>query len=105
LLTPGGLTNKTIKQQYYKNNKYKKPTDMTKSDPLSECVTHAIKQYFEDLNGEMPSNLHNFFINEVEKPFLEVVMNQVNGNQTRAADMLGINRNTLRKKLKTYNLG
>ncbi|MFT6406595.1 MAG: Fis family transcriptional regulator [Arenicella sp.] len=78
---------------------------MTKSDPLSECVTHAIEQYFEDLNGEIPANLHNFFINEVEKPFLEVVMAQVKGNQTRAADMLGINRNTLRKKLKTYNLG
>ena len=78
---------------------------MTKSDPLSECVTHAIEQYFKDLNGEVPNKLHSFFINEVEKPFLEVVMTQVNGNQSRAADMLGINRNTLRKKLKTYNLG
>jgi len=78
---------------------------MTKSDPLADCVTHSIEQYFEDLNGEMPTNLHNFFINEVEKPFLEVVMAKVNGNQSRAADILGINRNTLRKKLKTYNLG
>ena len=78
---------------------------MTKSDPLADCVTHSIEQYFEDLNGEMPNNLHSFFINEVEKPFLEVVMAKVNGNQSRAADILGINRNTLRKKLKTYNLG
>jgi len=78
---------------------------MTKSDPLSDCVTYSIERYFNDLNGEVPSNLHNFFINEVEKPFLEVVMTQVNGNQSRAADILGINRNTLRKKLKTYNLG
>lgn len=78
---------------------------MTKSDPLADCVTHSIEQYFEDLNGEMPNNLHNFFINEVEKPFLEVVMAKVSGNQSRAADILGINRNTLRKKLKTYNLG
>jgi Fis family transcriptional regulator len=77
---------------------------MTKPDPLSVSVTHAIEQYFEDLNGEMPTNLHNFFINEVEKPFLKVVMTRVKGNQTRAADLLGINRNTLRKKLKTYNL-
>jgi Fis family transcriptional regulator len=77
---------------------------MTKSDPLPVCVTHAIEQYFEDLNGETPTNLHNFFIHEVEKPFLKVVMTRVKGNQTRAADMLGINRNTLRKKLKTYNL-
>ena len=77
---------------------------MKKNDPLADCVTHSMEQYFQDLNGEAPNNLHNFFINEVEKPFLKVVMNQVNGNQTRAADMLGINRNTLRKKLKTYNL-
>ena len=61
-------------------------------------------QYFEDLNGETPSNLHTFFINEVEKPFLKVVMDQVNGNQSKAAEILGINRNTLRKKLKTYDL-
>jgi Fis family transcriptional regulator len=77
---------------------------MTKSDPLAECVQHSIEQYFKDLNGEQPSNLYNFFINEVEKPLLEVVMNQVKGNQSRAAEVLGINRNTLRKKLKTYNL-
>lgn len=78
---------------------------MTKSDPLSECVRHSIEQYFKDLNGEVPANLHNFFISEVERPFLEVVMAQVNGNQSQAANILGINRNTLRKKLKTYNLG
>ena len=78
---------------------------MTKSDPLSECITHAMQQYFNDLNGQAPTNLHNFFIHEVEKPFLEVVMQEVGGNQTRAASILGINRNTLRKKLKTYGLG
>ena len=78
---------------------------MNKTDPLSECITHSMQQYFEDLNGEQPKNLHNFFINEVEKPFLQVVMQQVCDNQSRAADILGINRNTLRKKLKTYGLG
>jgi len=63
-----------------------------------------MEQYFKDLNGEQPQKLHNLFINEVEKPFLKVVMQQVKGNQSRAADLLGINRNTLRKKLKTYDL-
>ena len=77
---------------------------MTKSDPLVDCITHSMTQYFEDLNGETPSNLHNFFISEVEKPFLKVVMEQVSGNQSKAAEILGINRNTLRKKLKTYDL-
>jgi Fis family transcriptional regulator len=78
---------------------------MNKSDPLAVCVTHSIEQYFQDLNGEQPQKLHNLFINEVEKPFLRVVMQQVQGNQSRAANLLGINRNTLRKKLKTYDLG
>ena len=77
---------------------------MTKTDPLSECITHSMQQYFSDLNGESPQNLYNFFVNEVEKPFLEVVMSQVDGNQTRASEVLGINRNTLRKKLKNHGL-
>ena len=77
---------------------------MKKSDPLSDCIRHSMQQYFSDLNGEQASNLHSFFIGEVEKPFLEVVMLEVSGNQSRAADLLGINRNTLRKKLKTYKL-
>ncbi len=63
-----------------------------------------MEKYFDDLNGQEPTNLHHFFINEVEKPFLQVVMQQVNGNQTKAAEILGINRNTLRKKLKAYDL-
>jgi Fis family transcriptional regulator len=68
---------------------------MNKDDPLGECVTHSIQQYFQDLNGQQPQNLHSFFINEVEKPFLKEVMQQVDGNQSKAADILGINRNTL----------
>lgn len=77
---------------------------MTKNDPLSVCIEHSMQKYFDDLNGQEPANLHNFFIVEVEKPFLEVVMQRVNGNQTKAAEILGINRNTLRKKLKAYDL-
>ncbi|MCL4158760.1 UNVERIFIED_CONTAM: hypothetical protein GTU68_028540 [Idotea baltica] len=78
---------------------------MKKNDPLADCVVAAMQQYFDDLNGQQPQNLHSFFINEVEKPFLQVVLEQVNGNQSRAAEILGINRNTLRKKIQTYGLG
>lgn len=74
-------------------------------DTLADCVVNAMQQYFDDLNGEQPQNLHSFFITEVEKPFLKVVLEQVNGNQSRAAEILGINRNTLRKKIQTYKLG
>ena len=77
---------------------------MKKRDPLGVCVTQSMQQYFQDLNGQSPQNLHGFFIAEVERPFLEVVMDHVQGNQTHAAEILGINRNTLRKKLQTYGL-
>jgi len=77
---------------------------MKKTDSIADCITHAIQQYFKNLNGESPQNLHAFFINEVEKPFLVEVMQQVNGNQSEASKLLGINRNTLRKKIKMYDI-
>jgi len=77
---------------------------MKKTDSLADCVTHSIEQYLRDLNGETPKNLHPFFLQEVEKPFLRVVMQHVGGNQSQAAAILGINRNTLRKKLQHYGL-
>jgi Fis family transcriptional regulator len=77
---------------------------MKNKHPLGTEVKASIKQYLEDLNGEKPANLHQFFLGEVEKPFLEVIMEYVEGNQTKASDILGINRNTLRKKLKSYDI-
>ena len=81
-----------------------KKSRIKKGDPLGDCVSHAVNQYFDDLNGEQPSNLYNMVLNEIEKPFLSVVMERVEGNQTRASEVLGINRNTLRKKLKTHSI-
>lgn len=72
--------------------------------PLCQSVRGSLKRYFKDLNGEEPVNLHCMVMSEVEKPLLELVMERAESNQTRAARMLGINRNTLRKKLKYYNL-
>lgn len=72
--------------------------------PLCQSVRGSLKRYFKDLNGEEPVNLHCMVMCEVEKPLLELVMERAESNQTRAARMLGINRNTLRKKLKFYNL-
>ena len=77
---------------------------MNNDDSLNDCIVRSMRQYFNDLNGETPINLYKFFINEVEKPFLTVVMQHVNGNQSQATKLLGINRNTLRKKLKQYQL-
>jgi len=80
-------------------------TSARNEDTLSQCVTRSLRRYFRDLNGEEPTNLYALVMQEMERPLLEVVMQQVDRNQTRAAQILGINRNTLRKKLKQYRLG
>jgi Fis family transcriptional regulator len=63
-----------------------------------------MKQYFNDLDGERPSPVYDMVVASVEKPLIEVVLQQVEGNQTRAAEMLGINRNTLRKKMNEHGI-
>ena len=71
---------------------------------ISACVLGALEQYFRDLDGEKPAAIYDMVLKSVEKPMLEVVLAKAGGNQTMAADMLGINRNTLRKKLTEYQL-
>ena len=79
---------------------------MTKSPPptLAQAVETSLKHYFDSLNGEMPTSLHQMVIFEVEKSLFESVMNLTDGNQTRAAQVLGINRNTLRSRLAKFEL-
>jgi Fis family transcriptional regulator len=72
--------------------------------PFAECTSRSLKRYLKDLNGEVPSALYDMVISQVEKPLLEVVMKRAENNQTRAAQMLGLNRNTLRKKLRDHGL-
>ncbi len=72
--------------------------------PLAACVKQAMERYFNDLNGEKTAGVYEMVISEVEKPLLETVMRHVKSNQCKAAELLGINRNTLRKKLKQYKL-
>ena len=74
------------------------------SAEISDCVRRALNRYFRDLDGENPHAVYDMVLCCVEKPMLEVVMKHAAGNQTVAAEMLGINRNTLRKKLNDHNL-
>ena len=74
------------------------------NDDISRCVRLAMEQYFRDLDGEMPAAIYDMVLARVEKPLLEVVLNHTQGNQTRAAELLGLNRNTLRKKMKSHDL-
>ena len=66
---------------------------------LQESVREGMQRYFRDLGGAEPSGLYAMVLRAVERPLLEVVMAQAAGNQSRAAQWLGMNRNTLRKKL------
>lgn len=72
--------------------------------PLCELVANSLDQYFEDLNGQEPAQLYDLVINQVEKPLLEIVMRETNGNISRAAQMLGLNRATLRTRLNKHGL-
>jgi Fis family transcriptional regulator, factor for inversion stimulation protein len=71
---------------------------------IDDCVRTSVEQYFKDLRGTEPSALHELFLDAAERPLLEVVMRQAQGNQSKAADWLGINRNTLRRKLLDHKL-
>jgi len=77
---------------------------MTRPQPLDEAVTRSLEKYFRDLDGTPPSSIYDMVLRAVERPMLEVVMRQAAGNQLRASEMLGINRNTLRKKLQQHGL-
>ena len=75
-----------------------------RSNEIADAVVRTLDQYFRDLDGEKPAAIHDMVIRNVERPLLEFVLQRANGNQTVAAEMLGINRNTLRRKLTDYEL-
>jgi len=71
---------------------------------IEASVRASLEQYFKDLRGTEPHGVHDMIIDAVEKPLLEVVMRHAEGNQSLAAQWLGINRNTLRRKLLDHKL-
>jgi Fis family transcriptional regulator len=71
---------------------------------IEDCIRHSLESYFKDLRGEEPHSMYDMILNVVEKPLLETVMLHADGNQSRAAEWLGINRNTLRRKLVEHKL-
>jgi Fis family transcriptional regulator len=76
---------------------------MSRQD-IDSCIRKTLQQYFQDLGDEPPQAVHEMIVAAVEKPMLEVVMARAEGNQSRAAEWLGINRNTLRRKLLEHGL-
>jgi Fis family transcriptional regulator len=77
---------------------------MMNENEMARMVRKAIDGYFRDLDGEKASGVYDMVIHCVERPLLESVLHRVKGNQTHAAEMLGINRNTLRKKIKVHGI-
>ncbi|NLY58245.1 MAG: DNA-binding transcriptional regulator Fis [Gammaproteobacteria bacterium] len=77
---------------------------LTGPQTLRDSVELALRNYFEHLDGQDVTDVYNMVLAEIEAPLLESVMDYVRGNQTRASEVLGLNRGTLRKKLKQYGL-
>ncbi len=86
------------------NNKTSSLQTPRKSKPLHKHTEDALNQYFESLNGDRPGDLYDLVMGEVERPLFKAVMDYTDGNQSQAAGILGINRGTLRKKLRSYSL-
>lgn len=85
-------------------NKNKLQKTLMNSKPLRKHTEDALNSYFASLNGDSPGELYDLVLGEVEQPLFKAVMDYTRGNQSQAAGILGINRGTLRKKLKIYSL-
>jgi Fis family transcriptional regulator len=77
---------------------------MSRSNELADCVRRSLERYFKDMDGEKPTSIYEMVLKNIEKPMIETVLGQAEGNQTLAAEMLGINRNTLRKKMQQLRI-
>ncbi len=71
---------------------------------LSHAVKHSIRRYLFELEGTQPNNMYELVLKQIEQPLFEAILEHTKGNQSRASEMLGLNRGTLRKKLRSYNL-
>lgn len=99
------MTPSKKKKPKKKQNKVTKQSlTNVRNRPLRDVTAESLRRYFKDLNGHNPGELYGLVIGEVEAPLFETVMEHTQGNQSRAAEILGINRATLRKKLKQYYL-
>lgn len=77
---------------------------MSRNSDLADAVRRSLERYFRDMDGERPTAIYDMVLRNVEKPMIEIVLRLAEGNQTTAADMLGINRNTLRKKMQRLRI-
>ncbi len=77
---------------------------MKQQNEIGDCVRQSLERYFKDLDGEPAHGIYDMVLGNVERSMIETVLHKAEGNQSIAAEMLGINRNTLRKKVQTLNI-
>jgi Fis family transcriptional regulator len=77
---------------------------MSRNNELHDAVKRSLERYFKDMDGEQPTSIYDMVLKNVEKPMIELVLGQAEGNLTLAATMLGIDRNTLRKKIQILRI-
>lgn len=94
------MNNKSAQIEPYKLTVSEEHGDLS----IRECLRYALDEYFDRLNGHAPTGLYEIVMREIEPPLLEITLKHTRGNQTQAAKYLGMNRSTLRKKLKQYDI-
>ena len=77
---------------------------MRQTNEMADCVRRSLDRYFKDLDGAKPRAIYDMVLKNIERPMLELVLDRAEGNQSIAAEMLGINRNTLRKKIQSLKI-
>ncbi|MBI4124020.1 MAG: Fis family transcriptional regulator [Betaproteobacteria bacterium RIFCSPLOWO2_12_FULL_68_19] len=77
---------------------------MSRTNEVAESVKRSLERYFKDMDGEKPTSIYEMVLKNIEKPMIETVLRHAEGNQSLAAEMLGINRNTLRKKMQQLRI-
>jgi len=97
-------TKRTGKSSKKSNGQGKVRLTNIRNRPLRDFTSEALDKYFKDLNGHKPGELYDLVLGEIEHPLFKSVLDYTDGNQSAAAEILGINRATLRKKLRHYQL-
>jgi Fis family transcriptional regulator len=77
---------------------------MKRSNELSDCVKRSLERYFKDMDGEKPTSIYEMVLKNIEKPMIETVLGKTAGNLSLASQMLGVTRNTLRKKMQQLRI-
>ena len=98
-----------MSDQDFQNKNKDDTNNMTAQTPteisqLSHAVKHSIRRYLYELDGTLPNDMYDLVLRQIERPLFEAILEHTKGNQSRAAELLGLNRGTLRKKLRSYDL-